>query len=977
MKNFLLSISASFLIVLGLSAQSIDNSFFEQVSYVGAFDGSTDWTAGWAEWNPIDAAYPTATATKGNGQFSRSTGTHIASDETWSGVVKLDGWVYVDAGATLTVESGTIIRSTEKSALIVERGGKIMAVGTSSSPIVFTSNQGAGLRSNSDWAGLVLCGYGVNNLDGGEGIAEGGIESPYGGNDPHDNSGVLKYVRIEFPGFEISTGSEVNGLTLCSVGDGTTIDYVQVSYSGDDGYEWFGGSVNAKHLISYKTEDDDFDTDNGYSGMVQFGLISRDKDIVDSDTGNAFESDNDAAGSGNTPFTHAVFSNISAFGPFASAGVELEKNHEDGAAMRLRRSTQLQVYNALFVGWGRGVRMESDNSMNAAKDGLLNVNNTIIAGVENEQYKVDGTVFDAAGLEAWYLTTDKRNKMLDAQADAKIVAPFAYFNFDFSPAPGSPVFNASYWTEENPNGDMEASIDNNFFEQVSYVGAFDGSTDWTAGWAEWNPIDAAYPTATATKGNGQFSRSTGTHIASDETWSGVVKLDGWVYVDAGATLTVESGTIIRSTEKSALIVERGGKIMAVGTSSSPIVFTSNQGAGLRSNSDWAGLVLCGYGVNNLDGGEGIAEGGIESPYGGNDPHDNSGVLKYVRIEFPGFEISTGSEVNGLTLCSVGDGTTIDYVQVSYSGDDGYEWFGGSVNAKHLISYKTEDDDFDTDNGYSGMVQFGLISRDKDIVDSDTGNAFESDNDAAGSGNTPFTHAVFSNISAFGPFASAGVELEKNHEDGAAMRLRRSTQLQVYNALFVGWGRGVRMESDNSMNAAKDGLLNVNNTIIAGVENEQYKVDGTVFDAAGLEAWYLTTDKRNKMLDAQADAKITDPFNSGNFNFQPMSGSPVYNASYWTITPVIDYVVKEANFEISNYPNPFNGRTTIEIRLVDEAPVAIMVYNMSGVLIKMIQNGQLYEGTHQFEFNANQLPKGMYFGKVMVGNDVKTLKMIAQ
>lgn len=521
------------------------------------------------------------------------------------------------------------------------------------------------------------------------------------------------------------------------------------------------------------------------------------------------------------------------------------------------------------------------------------------------------------------------------------------------------------------------TIDNAFFEKVSYVGAFDGTNDWTEMWTEWNPVDKDYPAATSIKGNGQFSNSAGVHITADETWSGVIKLDGWVYVDAGATLNIEPGTIIRSTEKSTLTVERGGKIMAVGTKELPIVFTSNQAAGLRANSDWGGVVLCGKAPNNLPGGEGIAEGGIESVYGGNEPHDNSGTLKYVRIEFPGYEIATGKEVNGLTLCSVGDETVIDYVQVSYSGDDGYEWFGGTVNAKHIISYKTEDDDFDTDNGFQGLVQFALISRDKDIVDSDTANAFESDNDADGSTNEPFTHAVFSNLSAFGPFATLGQELEKNHEDGAALRIRRTSKLQIYNALFAGWGRGVRIESDNTMNAALNGEMNINNTIIAGVENDEYKVDGTVFDAAGLEAWYLTTDKRNKMLDNITDAKITDPFNSSAFDFQPMTGSPVFDASVWSTTPVIDFKVAKNLNSVRNYPNPFNGTTNIELKLRKSENVQIVIFNISGSVVSEIQNGRLYKGTYNFRFDANQLPKGLYFGKVIMGNEVQTLKMMAQ
>ena len=974
MKKILL-ISIILSLAIGSFAQSIDNSFFDQVSYVGAF-GSVNWTKGWTEWDPVNAVYAEPTVTKGNGQFTYSTGTHITADDTWSGVIKLDGWVYVDAGATLTINAGTIIRGTQKSGLFIQRGGKIMAVGTSSNPIVFTSNQAAGLRSQSDWAGVVLCGYGVNNLPGGEGIAEGGIDAAYGGNDNADNSGKMEYVRIEFPGYEVATGSEVNGLTFCSVGSGTTIDHIQVSYSGDDGYEWFGGAVNAKYLISYKTEDDDFDTDNGYSGMVQYGLISRDPDIVDSDTANAFESDNDASGSTNEPFTHAVFSNISAFGPFASAETPtLAKNHEDGAAFRIRRSSKLQIYNALMVGWGRGVRLESDNTLTAAKNGEMNIKNTIIAGIRNDKYKVDGTVMDAAGLGTWFLTASFENQMLDATSDAKITDPFNYTTLNFLPASGSPVFNASYWYEEPVT--TEASIDNSFFDHVSYVGAFDQTTNWTEGWTEWDPVNAEYPATTSTKGNGQFAYSTGTHITTDDTWSGVIKLDGWVYVDAGATLTINAGTIIRGTQKSGLFIQRGGKIMAVGTSSNPIVFTSNQAAGLRSQSDWAGVVLCGYGVNNLPGGEGIAEGGIDAAYGGNDNADNSGKMEYVRIEFPGYEVATGSEVNGLTFCSVGSGTTIDHIQVSYSGDDGYEWFGGAVNAKYLISYKTEDDDFDTDNGYSGMVQYGLISRDPDIVDSDTANAFESDNDASGSTNEPFTHAVFSNISAFGPFASAETPtLAKNHEDGAAFRIRRSSKLQIYNALMVGWGRGVRLESDNTLTAAKNGEMNIKNTIIAGIRNDKYKVDGTVMDAAGLGTWFLTASFENQMLDATSDAKITDPFNYTTLNFLPASGSPVFNASYWY--EVSANQLKDINgIQVKNYPNPFSGTTNIQLNVEKESKVVIEVYNTMGVKVSQLYNGTVSTGSHVFNFDATTMPSGIYVGVVREGNAVKTFKMIAR
>jgi hypothetical protein len=979
MKKFLPGFLLMVLISATAMAQSIDNNFFKKVSYVGAFDGYDNWTEGWTNWTPVDTDYPdTYTMTKGNGQFTNIGGVHIVADETWSGVVKLDGWIYVDNGATLTIEPGTIIRGTNKSVLTIAPGGKIMAAGTRTLPIVFTSSQGAGFRGPSDWGGLVVCGKAPNNLPGGVGIAEGGIGTEYGGSDAADNSGVLTFVRIEFPGFEVATGSEVNGLTLNSVGAGTRIENIQVSYSGDDGYEWFGGTVNAKYLISYRTEDDDFDTDNGFSGMVQFAVILRDPEIVDSDTANGFESDNDKDGSVNNPFTKAIFSNISGFGSAKDLATynALPQNHKEGSSFRIRRSSRISVYNSLFMGWGRGVRLESTATHNAATANDMTIKNTIIASIYGNKFHSDNAVLTAAQIETWFLETTKRNKVIENGADVKIMDPFNLESPNFQPQSGSPVFNASYWYKENE----PVSIDNSFFEKVSYVGAFDGYDNWTEGWTNWTPVDTDYPeTYTMTKGNGQFTNIGGVHIVADETWSGVVKLDGWIYVDNGATLTIEPGTIIRGTNKSVLTIAPGGKIMAAGTRTLPIVFTSSQGAGFRGPSDWGGLVVCGKAPNNLPGGVGIAEGGIGTEYGGSDAADNSGVLTFVRIEFPGFEVATGSEVNGLTLNSVGAGTRIENIQVSYSGDDGYEWFGGTVNAKYLISYRTEDDDFDTDNGFSGMVQFAVILRDPEIVDSDTANGFESDNDKDGSVNSPFTKAIFSNISGFGSAKDLATynALPQNHKEGSSFRIRRSSRISVYNSLFMGWGRGVRLESTATHNAATANDMTIRNTIIASIYGNKFHSDNAVMTAADIETWFLETTKRNKVIENGADVKIMDPFNLESPNFQPESGSPVFNASYWTTTSSIKIKASDSQIIVTSYPNPFNGSTNIELTLTKDAPVRVMVYNLAGALVSEIHNGELFKGTHRFRFDAKELPKGMYFGKVIVENQTQTLKMVAQ
>ena len=523
------------------------------------------------------------------------------------------------------------------------------------------------------------------------------------------------------------------------------------------------------------------------------------------------------------------------------------------------------------------------------------------------------------------------------------------------------------------------SINNNFFEKVSYVGAFDGVYNWTEGWANWDPVNANYSeTYTMTKGNGQFTRSGGVHITANETWSGTVKLDGWVYVDAGATLTIEKGTVIRGTNKSVLSIERGGKIMAAGSQTPPIVFTSSQGAGFRAPSDWAGLVVCGKAPNNLAGGVGIAEGGIGTEYGGTDASDNSGVLAYVRVEFAGFEVATGSEVNGLTLGSVGNGTRIENIQVSYSGDDGYEFFGGTVNAKYLISYRTEDDDFDTDNGFSGMIQFAIILRDPSIVDSDTANGFESDNDKDASVNTPFTQAIFSNVSGFGSAKDLATynTLPQNHKEGSALRIRKSSRLSVYNSLFLGWGRGVRLESTATHNAASADELALKNNIIGGVYGNKFHSDNAVLTAAQIETWFLEATRKNKVLASDAEAKITNPFDLTSPNFQPQSGSPVFNASFWFTTSAKQSIVSSET-KLVNYPNPFSGTTNIELQLEKASHVRVSVIDMAGRTVSTLQEGNLTEGKHRFAFDGTALPKGFYFAKVVNGSDQKVVKMISK
>jgi len=234
---------------------------------------------------------PTSTTLSGN----INTTTTLTSDKVWT----LKGYVYVTDGAKLIIQPGTTIISdiAEKGALCIERGAQIIAEGTISKPIIFTSGKPAGEKTPGDWGGIVILGRAKTNRTS-EPTIEGGIGRPYGGTNDADNSGILKYVRIEYAGVAALPNSEINALTLGGVGSGTIIENVQTIYANDDAFEFFGGTVSPKNLYAFATADDDFDFDFGYTGTVTNSVAKRDPQFVDNgDAGNGVECDNDGTGS--------------------------------------------------------------------------------------------------------------------------------------------------------------------------------------------------------------------------------------------------------------------------------------------------------------------------------------------------------------------------------------------------------------------------------------------------------------------------------------------------------------------------------------------------------------------------------------------------------------------------------------------------------------------------------------------------------
>jgi hypothetical protein len=355
---------------------------------------------------------------------------------------------------------------------------------------------------------------------------------------------------------------------------------------------------------------------------------------------------------------------------------------------------------------------------------------------------------------------------------------------------------------------------------TSYRGAFAPAPEsqWTDTWTNWDPKTTVYPATNVTVSG---IITTNTVWTSNNTYL----LSGVVYVDSLVTLTIEPGTVIRGNgTNSSLLVQRGGKLMAEGTVCKPIVFTSNNAPGARNPGDWGGVLILGKARHNLGLNiliEGLDPAQSRNYHGGIDDEDNSGSLKFVRIEFGGFIFSANNEINGLTMGSVGRNTKIDYVQVSFINDDGFEWFGGAVNCKHLVSYRNVDDDFDTDNGFSGIVQYALGVRDPALSDISNSSGFESDNDNPGTSETryPKTTCKFYNVTQVGAFrcgTNAGpgvVPTSLLHRRGA--RLRRNTDISVFNSIFMNNWRGLFLDGALALANVDQDSLRYRNNIIAG------------------------------------------------------------------------------------------------------------------------------------------------------------------
>ena len=921
----------------------------------------------------------------------------ISSDVAWTSnnTYYLNSQAFVKDGVTLTIEAGTEILgrydanySADNPApcLVVEQGGKIIAQGTAEAPITFRSEldatdpnygNGRGL-----WGGLIINGYAPIANDGGTANVEGLTGVPYGGTDPDDNSGVLRYVRVWNGGSSIAPDNEINGITLAGVGRGTTVEYCEVGLNLDDGFEMFGGTVDLKYCSVIAVGDDAFDTDAGYQGRGQFLLVVR---ADDSDKGHEMDSKTNGD-LDSQPRSHPHFANVTVISSVAHG--------ED--ALRLREGTGGDFRNYIIHGANDGVRNDDNGSELVTQDLAAaqahgHPNYLYISGsmVMNGLADVPWDDFDESTDGPWTGTYVMESAGLAFTVDANGLPA----TIDVTPSADGSAYEG-----------VDEVIEDDFFVPTYYKGAF-GSANWLEGWSYLDEAGLLFEQdEDVTLLGGNLTEDT--YLAA----SGTYYLNQQLFVKDGVTLTIEAGTEILgrydanySADNPApcLVVEQGGKIIAQGTAEAPITFRSEldatdpnygNGRGL-----WGGLIINGYAPIANDGGTANVEGLTGVPYGGTDPDDNSGVLRYVRVWNGGSSIAPDNEINGITLAGVGRGTTVEYCEVGLNLDDGFEMFGGTVDLKYCSVIAVGDDAFDTDAGYQGRGQFLLVVR---ADDSDKGHEMDSKTNGD-LDSQPRSHPHFANVTVISSVAHG--------ED--ALRLREGTGGDFRNYIIHGANDGVRNDDNGSELVTQDLAAaqahgHPNYLYISGsmVMNGLADVPWDDFDESTDGAWTGTMVSESAGLAMTVDANglpatlhVNPPLNSIAFEnvdevieddfFTQTDYKGAFSSdsnwlegwSYLSVAEVLSteddkssIIAQELKLH-GNYPNPFNPSTKINFELSGyHDNVTFTVFNVMGQIVNQISFSNILPGMQVISWNGinsngASVPSGIYFYQVQAGD----------
>jgi hypothetical protein len=973
-------------------------------------------TAAFAQVTPSDSTITN------NGGAGITTNVVLSKDT----VYLLQGFVYVRNGGSLTIPAGTLIlgETASQGSLIIERGGKIFANGTAQEPIVFTSQQPAGSRGRGDWGGIVICGTASNNRPGGNFIPEGNIGSIAGYGDAlfptvndDDNSGILRYVRLEFGGIPYTPNNEINGLTLAAVGRGTTIDHIMVSYNGDDGFEFFGGTVNAKYLISYKNYDDDFDTDFGYSGKIQFGVVYRDPNLADVSKSEAFETDNDGSGTTATPRTEPVLSNITAIGPKrASTDVANTNFHTDYYyGIHHRRSTRHNLFNSVITGFDEG--------------GIIFDGATVLGDTVNFTYKhntwaghttwVGVTAGNAADYVAWL--TSYGNENLAEPNSVLFKAPFNQTSPVLVPEAGSPLLGTSDFSDPKLSG--------GFFTSVSYRGAFsgNGAERWDLGWANYDPQAISYGSVAAnldwsstiylTSGNGAsrqviIGRGTGATDGIDASFgeSNIPSAPPAGVVDLRSNLGSGNYSYI--------------DIRSNATTSSVITYTLLAQAGSPSGS----AQILNWDPNFLGAGKFTLKDGF------------SGAI------FPNVDMKTASsqDITALLIGPNGTGSVIIEVDTRFNQTLVVQslWNMVSFPGNHPVSmnvdtlYRGRDiinwnvfkytqgvgyesvPEMETGRGYwmnhltvrtynwNGTVQSGVLYPKLDFAarkpfSASTGwvmiGGYEysaatsflrtmPENKKAGSSvfkYVPGTGYVSTtvmepglgywvevtgacDIYIPGPFSGTLAKDPVNELISSAKGRIIVTDAIGQSYTLYASDASIDINRFNLPPVPPAGLFDVRFSSQRFGENldkvQTISLNGAVYPVT------IKVDGINISLeDAVTGSKIQSSLNGSSFVIDNKSIS-VLKVQSENAVPM-EYALEQ------NYPNPFNPTTTIKFSLPEVASVKLTIYNALGQKVAEVVNSTLEAGSYSFNWDASNVASGLYFYELNTNNFSSIKKMM--
>jgi hypothetical protein len=566
----------------------------------------------------------------------------------------LSGPFIMNEGTTLIIEEGVVINADQGDGaqtpfIGIAQDAEIYIQGTSTNPVLMTS--GKSEKAPGDWGGLVVCGNAPTNK-GATAISEVGDLS-YGGDDVNDSSGSIEYLIVEYTGKSFNSTKEFNGVSLFGVGSGTTFQYVESYNGGDDGIEFFGGTVNASYLVSTGSGDDSIDFADGWAGTGEYWYINN-------GTKAGIEGSNNGDNGAAEPKTNATLRNISIVG----GGTE-------GALFIKEGGGNWDVSNVYVRDFDLGIKIKSATD---DPDSNANVDNGNIT-------------FNPIQFENVVLATDYAG-------------------------------SATFYTEGANDGA--------------------GSRGDVPVWAEWTRFSGNYEEPPVYL-NGQIEANTSMRLYAGTDYI----LDGPLEVLEGGSLTIDAGVIIKAdqgdnAQTPYIAVAQGGMIFINGESNNPVVMTS--GKSNPEPADWGGLVVCGKAPTNK-GSNAISEVG-DLPYGGDVLDDNSGVIRYLRLEYTGKSFNSTKEFNGLSLFGVGSQTTVEYVQSYKGGDDGIEFFGGTVNGKYLVSIYSGDDSIDFADGWAGTGSYWYINY-------GTKAGIEGSNNGDNGAITPMTNATLENISIIG------------------------------------------------------------------------------------------------------------------------------------------------------------------------------------------------------------------------------------